>query len=253
MKLSGTAVLLMLLATNPMIADDPESQIPGRFIPKWGGRAIWISASEALNQDGSVRQGVLHQNDLRELHRRRDWLRDRRQRGISTQGVPRDCDVNFVGYVSQGGESQVNSFDQLRDLARTRTVIRGTVVASDVGIHSGMPHAILRVNSDAAGIVYLIYPHARLRMNGMLVCNADPYYAEPPAIGASITAIVSQPLDQTGTLYWPSGWSIFYERDGVVVAAPFIRDDVALHRFQSLDDLTSALRGAEPPHQSHRQ
>ena len=89
MKLSGTAVLLMLLATNPMIADDPESQIPGRFIPKWGGRAIWISASEALNQDGSVRQGVLHQNDLRELHRRRDWLRDRRQRGISTQGVPR--------------------------------------------------------------------------------------------------------------------------------------------------------------------
>lgn len=239
MKRRDIAVLLVLLASTATGAV-AESAVRGRFSFKWDGAPIWISAGEALNPDGSVRPGVLDEFQRDELQRRRELLRAQRRSGISTQDV-RDCDVEFVGYLAEGGDPGVETFEALRELAMERTVISGTVAGSDVGIHYGMPHTVLRIESDSAGTIYVIVPYGQLRLDGMTVCNADPLYSEPAAVGDAITVIVSKPLDETGALYWPAGSSILYEHEGVLVAAPFLRDDPALHRFTSLEALTAAL------------
>jgi hypothetical protein len=254
MELSWKTVFLVLLTCAVTArAEDPEALIPGRFMPKGDGQPIWVSAREALSADGSVRQGVLHELQLRDLHSRRDRLLARRQRGISTE-VDSTCDVQFIGYTSQGDgfDPNVKTFAELRDLAATRPVIRGTVIASAVGIHFGMPHTVLRVDTPSAGVVHLLYPHGRIRMNGMMVCNEDPYYSEVPSIGDAITVVLPQPFDEMETLYWPPGSSIFYEHEGGVVAAPYLRNDPAIQQFKSLAQLTPALLGAEKPRESHR-
>jgi len=244
MKRSDIAVLLVLLASTATAA--AESAVRDRFSFKWDGAPIWISAGEALNTDSSVRPGVLDEFQRDELQKRRELLRAQRRSGISTQD-DRGCDVEFVGYVAEGGDPGVETFEALRDAAIERTVISGTVAGSAVGIHFGMPHTVLRIESGSAGTIYVIVPHGRLRLDGMMVCNADPLYSEPAAIGDAITVIVSKPLDETGALYWPAGSSIVYEHEGVLVVAPFLRDDPALHRFRSLEALTAALRKEHSP------
>jgi hypothetical protein len=245
MNSTWKAVFLVVLIATRANGDDPESLIPRRFV-RDRGQTIWVSATEALNEDGRVREGVMHELERRELRHRRDMLLERRQRGLSTDGDP-DCEVRFIGYVSQGGgiDPDVDTFAELRDLAASRTVITGTVTASAVGVHFGMPHTVLRIDSDSAGAIPLIYPHGRLRMDGMMVCNADPMYSEPPATGDAITVILPRPLDDTGTLYWPPGSSILYEHEGVIVAAPYLRNDLAIQQFKALDQITPALLGAE--------
>lgn len=254
MKLSRNAVLFLLLAVSPAIADDHDSLIPGRFIFKGGHAPIWISEREMFQDDGSLRKGVLDDLHMGELSRRRDWLRDRRRRGISTNAAA-DCDVNFIGYVSQGGGSDphVTTFTDLRNLATRRPVITGKVTATALGIHFGMPHTVVRIDSATAGVTHLIYPHGRLRVNGMTVCNADPHYSEPPSIGDMIAVILPMPLDETGTLYWPPGSSILYEHEGRLVASPYLRDDLTLRELKSLDRVTATLLAGEHPRESHRQ
>ena len=247
MKRLRIAVLLVILSSVAGVAA-AESAIPDRFVNRWGD-LIWVSAEEALSSDGSVREG-LNDVDRRKLHRRREALIEQR-RGLSTQQAG-GCDVEFIGYVSQGGEGDVKTFADLREIAAARTVISGTVTASAVGLHNGMPHTVLNVESDSVDRIHVIYPHGRIQLENMTVCNADPMYSELPAVGDAITVIVSKPFDASGTLYWPAGSSILYEHDGVLVIAPYLRDDLQFQRFKSLGDATAALH-TRPIPESRRQ
>jgi hypothetical protein len=242
-KCSSAAVIVVLL----VFAASAAELIPGRFTFQWGDGAIWISEREAVMADGHLRAGMLDEQDWRQLERWRDNLAAQRERdGVTLQRTGEPCDVEYFGYVMDGGgEPDVETLEALRDVAAERTVIGGVVAASAVGLHNRMPYTVLRMDSESAGSIYLLYAHARMRIEEMMVCNADPLYSEPPAVGDAITVIVSKPLDRSGTLYVAAGSSILYEHAGKLVAAPYLRDDPGIARFESLRDITADLRARQ--------
>lgn len=241
MRKTAAAVLIVLFSACTGFAfAESAKPIPERFLRKWDGEPIWVSARAALTPEGSLRPGILHDHDKRELQRRRELLREQRKQGIAAADALR-CDVEFVGYVSESGEPEADTFEALRNIAATNQVVTGRVTASAVGLHFGMPHTVLKIDSDG-GTTYLMVPHGRMRLDGMTVCNADPRYSELPAIGDGIIAVVADPIDSTGTLYTAAGSAILYEHGSTVVVPPGLRHDPALRRFQSLDDLAATLK-----------
>jgi hypothetical protein len=229
------AAIVLVLFAQVVTADEPA--IPRRFSFRFDHRPIWISQRDLFTEGGSVRQGILREHDWEDYEQRRKMKSDG------------DCDVRFVGYLD-GYESNVRTLEELLDLAARRTVISGTVTASDVGLHLAMPpHTVLRIDRERGEAAYVVYPHGRIPIEDMMVCNADPHYADPPPrVGDAVTVLAEEPFEDTGTLYWPAGSSISFERDGVLVAAPYFRDDPAVARFTTLQSITDLLRSRQKSH-----
>ncbi|HYC62238.1 MAG TPA: hypothetical protein VEK79_21990 [Thermoanaerobaculia bacterium] len=97
MKFAHGAILLVLLMRTAS-ADEPD--VPRRFEFKFGGQAIWISQRELFTEGGSVRQGILREQDWSALERRRDMKKDG------------ECDVQFIGSMD-AYESNVRTWDAL--------------------------------------------------------------------------------------------------------------------------------------------
>lgn len=192
-----------------------EEPIPTRFTRPFHDLTIWIAASEAITADGTVRPDILRSYRRTEMLRRRATREQQRARAATEQqapDAPRDdadtCDVEYFGSSDFSSGWPVHSVAELREAAATRTVISGVVTASAAGFHAGKPHTVLRIETAppaAARVVYLFYPSARLRFEGMTVCNHDPGFAPLPAIGTAVTVVAGEPSDSTGTLYVTDG------------------------------------------------
>jgi hypothetical protein len=216
----GLAVVLVACVNVRVISAD-DNTIPGRFLFKYGGDPIWISASEAITGSGTLRPDVPRPEHLKRVMTR--WHeQEASRRSVDTQQVADPCDVTYTESFTEGpDEGAITSLAVLDEMAATRSVINGTVSASAMGIHDGVPYTIVQIDSDSMGAfpkrVYLMYPRGRLRFDGMAFCNNSPAYSELPRIGDPIMFIASHPLDSTDTLFFTS-W-IVYERDTAVVSS----------------------------------
>lgn len=237
---------LFLLATSAVAA---EVGIPERFDFKFDGAPIWISAARAIAADGSVRAEVLRPEERDELRdrRREQAARDDRQRVIQDESSSL-CDVNFFGSVDGADVYPATTLEDLVEFAATRSVVSGIVAGSAVGLHGGKPHTILQVTRDVAveggTVAYLLYPSGELRFDGMTVCNADPAFAAPPAVGDAVTFVAGSAIDSTGTLFVTDGSWILYERAGATVLPPALQSDAKLQSIPTARALALFLREA---------
>jgi hypothetical protein len=216
----GLAIVFVACVNVRVISAD-DNTIPGRFTFKFGGDPIWISASEAIAASGTLRLDVPRPEHLKRLMT--GWHeQEASRRSIDTQQDAQPCDITFTESFTEGpDEGAITSLAVLDEVAATRAVINGTVSASAVGIHDGVPYTILQIDADSMGAipkrVYLMYPRGRLRFDGMTFCNNSPAYSELPGIGDPIMFIASHPLDSTDTLFFTS-W-IVYESGTAVVSS----------------------------------
>jgi hypothetical protein len=251
------AVVVLLLLVTPAFAADPG--IPDRFDFKFDGGPIWVSGDRAIAADGAARPGVLRPEVRDELldRRREQAARSHRQEATQDEASAR-CDVNFFGSVDGADVYPATTLEALVDFAATRSVVSGTVTASAVGLHAGKPHTILQVRTDASAggvpIAYLLYPSGKLSFEGMTVCNDDPAFAAPPAVGDAVTFVTASAIDSTGTLFVTDGSWILYEHAGAAVLPPGLQSDARLRRIPTARALALYLREArEARHESQRE
>lgn len=242
-RLRALTLFAACLSALIVAADQPPA-IPARFEFKFDGGVIWVAASEAITSDGTVRPGILRNAARQELEYRRKNQAERRKRAGAT--APAECDVAFFGaLVDDFDHTPVATLAELRAAASTRSVVSGVVTASAVGFHIGIPHVVLRIETDSRsprGVVYLLHPTGRLRFEGMTVCNYDPAYSGTPSVGDAITFVASTPIDATGTLFTVPGSWIFYDHRGTVVRPPGFLGDADAQRLRSARELADYLR-----------
>ena len=233
------ATCVSLLVSAGVAFAQPENEaIPDRFVFRRSTDAIWTSESAALASDGRIHPGVVSS----EWRKERVWRRGAQARGRGAAPAPDACTVEFFGLTDDHDGFTVATLAELQAVASTRSLYTGVVTASRVGWHAGMPFTVLRIASDAHRVVYLLYPFGRLRLDDMIVCNADPEYADMPRAGDRIAFVASRPIDSTEALFATSGSWILYERAGKVVTSPDLRDDAALQTFATLRVITEYLR-----------
>jgi hypothetical protein len=127
------------------------------------------------------------------------------------------------------------------------------VKAVHAGIHSGQPFSVIAIErSGAAPPVYLLYPHARIEIDGSRICNADPSFADLPRPGEPILFVARPPIDASERLYSVRGDRIFYERGGSLVSAPTLALDPDLIGVKSLAQLLEQLRPESNPARTGR-
>lgn len=243
-RLRAMSLLAAFFTGLLVAAAEEHPTIPLRFEFKFGGGVIWVAASEAITSDGIVRPGILRSAAREDLEYRRKHQADGRARSAMTAAV--DCDVAFFGAIVDNFENTpVSTLAELRSKASSRRVVSGVVTACAVGLHTGMPHLVLRVNTDSRGsrdVVYLLYPAGRVHFDGMTVCNADPAYSGTPAIGDAITFVAPEPIDASDTLFTVPGSWIFYDHQGALVRPPGLRADAETQRIRSAREVADYLR-----------
>lgn len=213
-----------VISVSSGVAAADDNTIPGHFDFKFGGDPLWISASEAITASGTLRADIRRPAHLKRLIAQRQE-REAGGPGVTSQAAAVDetCEISFAERFTEGpDEGAIPSLEVLEEMVSTRSVIDGTVSATAVGIHEGMPYTILQIDVSSkeapANRVYLMYPKGRLRFDGMTFCNDDSGFSSLPAIGDPILFIASYPLDSTGTLYFTS-W-VVYEHQSAVVSSP---------------------------------
>jgi hypothetical protein len=233
-------ILLLLAATLTS-----SGEIPARFEHKSGG-SLWVARAKTTALD-ALRRRDLTETQLESIRSRIEKTAHRR---VTTNAVPVDeqCAAVFAGYVASGGTDDfpVGSLARLREIAGTRSVITGNVAAVQAGLHNGQPFSVIAVDTGHT-LVYLLYPNAKVEVDGSLICNADPRYAALPRRGEPILFLAAAPVDSAGRLYFVPPDRIFYERDGAVVSAPALALDPDLLNVRSVGQLLERLHPERPP------
>jgi hypothetical protein len=219
-------------------ADAPT--IPRYFEFRYGRELLWISATEAITAEGTLRPDV-----PRAAHLDHSIARWKEQ-----HAGPQPCDITFGHSFTEGPDDGViQSVEVLDEVVATRTVIDGTVSASTVGMHDGQPYMILQIDvpskNGRSEPVYLMYPKGRLQFEGITFCKDDELFSGLPAAGDPIVFITSYPLDARGTLYQTT-W-VVYEHDGQVVGSAQLELE-AEARPRSVREFAARLRASQ-----HRQ
>ncbi|HYC58293.1 MAG TPA: hypothetical protein VEK79_01890 [Thermoanaerobaculia bacterium] len=222
-RLGAVIVCAVVLTTKVVSANDDT--IPKRFVSKFGGDPIWISATEAISPEGTLRKEIRRTAHLQRLIARHEKERSRRAVAPDAQSTA-ECDIAFSERFTDGpDDGAVTSLEILDEMGATRSIITGRVSASRIGIHDSTPYTILQVDVDSPGTspkrVYLMYPRGRLQFDGLSVCNVNPLYSELPSVGDQLVFIASYPIDSTGTLF--STPLIIYEHEASVVIPPHLQ------------------------------
>jgi hypothetical protein len=239
----GVALVVLLLFAKPGFAAPPD--IPQTFEFRFDGRPIWISAASAIAADGRVRPGVLRPEV-------RDELLDRRREDASLQAqasVQADssskCDATFFGSLHGSDAGPATTFADLVNIAASQLVVSGIVSGTEVGLHAGKPYTVLQIQTDVpvagGSVAYLLYPDGKLRFDDMTVCNDDPAFAAPPAVGDAVTFVTGSAIDSTGALFVTDGSLILYDHDGAAVLPPALESDAKLRLIPSARELARAL------------
>jgi len=246
------AVLTAFLLSSgdlPVRATD----VPARFEARLGSRPVWV-ARERTTATEALRRGELTETQIENIRSRMESTSRWR---ATTHGASDDgrCAALFAGYIADGGDDNfaVGSLSALREVAPSRTVMAGRVVAVRPGFHNGQPFSVIAIDRPAASTVYLLYPYARVEVDGSLICNADPSFADLPRLGEPIAFVASAPFDATQRLYYVRGDRIFYERDSAVVSAPALAMDPDLLNVRSLGQLLEQLHPERPPSPRERE
>lgn len=240
------AAILFATCLSPLVvaASDQTAGIPARFEFKFHSATIWVAASEAINSDGTIRPGILQSAVRQELEYRRKNQAERRKRAGAPAAT--DCDVAFYGIIAEDPDQYpVATLEALREAASVRTVISGVVSATAVGLHTAIPHTVVRIvtdSHDGDNVVYLLYPTGRLHFDGLTVCNDDPSYAPTPSPGDAITFVAASPIDATGKLFNPPGSWIFYDHRGGSVLPPGLLSDAEARKVRSAREMADFLR-----------
>jgi hypothetical protein len=246
----GVALVVLLLLAKIGFAAPPD--IPERFEFRFDGRPIWISAPSAITADGRVRPGVLRPEVRDELldRRREDAIQVQAQASVQADSSSR-CDATFFGGLHGSDAGQATTFADLVDIAASRSVVSGNVSGTVVGLHAGKPYTIVQIQTDVpvagGSVAYLLYPDGKLRFDGMTVCNDDPAFAAPPAVGDAVTFVTGSAIDSTGALFVTDGSLILYDHDGAVVLPPAFESDAKLRLIPSARELARVLREAREP------
>jgi hypothetical protein len=236
------AVALALGASSGLASAD--NTIPRYFEFKYGGDLLWIAASEAITSSGTLRPDVPRpahlQNHLAEQASRRPVVSDDAQ-------PTEKCDVSYGRiFVDGPDEGAITSVATLNETIATRSVISGTVTASELGLHYGIPHTILQIDpepdADSVDRVYLMFPRGRLRFEGVTFCNEDPTVAGLPAIGDPIMFVASYPLDSAGTLF-STTWIVYEQKSRLTISQHFLMESDA--RPKSVRGFAQDLRASQ--------
>jgi hypothetical protein len=82
----------------------------------------------------------------------------------------------------------------------------------------------------------------------MTVCQDDPRFAAPPAVGDVVTFLTRSALDMNGTLFMTGGSTLLYDHDGTVVLPPGLDSDAELRRIGFARKLAHVLRETREEH-----
>jgi hypothetical protein len=82
----------------------------------------------------------------------------------------------------------------------------------------------------------------------MTVCQDDPKFAAPPAVGDVVIFLTRSALDINGTLFITGGSTLLYDHDGTVVLPPGLESDAELRRIGSVRKLAHVLRETREEH-----
>lgn len=231
--------VVFLLGTSGVTA---AAEIPDRFLFPYDGLVIWISETAAISEDGRLRPGVIEPEELRVLRRQ---AAAHRAASPSAEGESGGCNATFFEACDVDLASPT-TFGELVDAAATRSVVSGIVSRSAIGLHQGLPYTVLQIERDVPGkdgaVAYLLYPKAKLRFEGMTVCQDDPRFAPPPAVGDVVTFLTRSALDVNGTLFMTDGSTLLYDRHGTLVLPPGLESDAELRRIGSARKLAQVLR-----------
>jgi hypothetical protein len=234
--------LILVLLAMPCAASGARMETP-RFqsLNPYRAAPLWIAAEEALTPEGTLREGAIAPAEVVSLENAfKLYERQKANLDPSACGVTRGSAQDFAP-----GMEIAQSWDDVRERARTGVVISGVVVESKVGFYAGAPSTLLRIDAKRSNRAlpydaYLVYPRGSVIINGVRVCTYDPAYADVPAAGDRILFVASQPLDESGTLFGPPAELIFYERGERLVPSPAARRR-GLVPFRALDDFIRAL------------
>jgi hypothetical protein len=214
------------------IASADDNTIPRYFDFKFGGAPIWIAATEAITEEGTLRADI----------QRPEGLKNRIAQSRERPRPSATCDVQYGHFFDEAPDDFPLTLEVLNEVLATRSVISGTVTASAVGIHNVVPYTILQIDLDSSKRVYLMYPRGRLHFDGITFCHEDDFFSEPPSIGDPIVFIASDPIDGTGVLFVTS-W-IVHEHDGELLITQHLQLEWKA-RPKSVGEFAKALRAAQ--------
>jgi len=195
------AVLLFLAVVSSAIAardfpDQFESKNPFRKTP------LWIFEREAVSSDGELRAAAVEPVEHRILYAEVEKA-TRRRASTSAAAANDGCAVTFGSpYDDAPNVSPPQSWSAVRARAKSGTVLRGTVRGIRAGLYGGIPFSVLQIDlAEQTRSVYLLYPEAKVTVNGATVCTNDPSYSGMPDIGNDIIFVAAGALDTGNEVY----------------------------------------------------
>lgn len=215
------ALILIVGVRSDAVA--AENEIPRYFEHKLDWALLWLTLSEAITPEGTLRPDLRRHDTVSSEMRRHLDQELARKTAAGVKPTPDVCDVEYGHTFADGPDDGViTSSAALEELLETRSVISGTVTATDVGLHSGVPFTILQIDTNSEGApakrVFLLYPRGRARYGGLTYCNEDPEFKELPSIGDSILFVASYAVDATNTLFI-TNYVVYETKSGVVATA----------------------------------
>jgi hypothetical protein len=204
---------------------------------------LWVSARAAVTEQQALRPDALAAHEYRMEQeqiaaakvRRRDMTARIQE---SSRRDPNECDVRFAPPSDLLPSDDPATWTAARELTHTHKLVRGSVLATDVGFFFGIPATVIEI-SEAGHAVFLLLVNGSIEVDGVRVCTVSPNMTTAPSAGDRVVAFVGQPLNDVGTLYDVSPGRLFFEHEGHLILSPRLKRTAGT--FQSLDDVMAVL------------
>lgn len=253
-----TTCRFMVLFAVVLFSEIPlQAQAPSILEPKaqrHQGPPLWISASQAADETKiidleSIDNPILTRavegqlEDLKDRHV--DLSKAGNEPRVATISPP-ECTSTLDSNDDRGGIGDTSTLSSL--IARSRSILRGSIRTVDFGFDGGVPGSLLSVQvsetikgSPPSGLLYVLYPVARFRIGPLRFCNASKGF-EPRPGDEILLFDFTGPVDRDDVLFAPRLQQILFEsRNGVLFLPPNLKENSDLRAARGLDELVKRL------------
>ena len=253
MRIVAVAALSLLANVwSPLYAGDSKSALPDEL----GGQTstalpAWVSADRALDANGNPLPAKVGEHSVTMLRQ----MKAMRERATPMEAARTD---GCTSYMTLPTPEHYRRNATLRDLTtEANDVIVGRVVARSEGFFRGSPASLLRVavtkshrTSDELRFrtqdVYLVYPHANIRIGGSLHCTRAPGMSFEPAAGDRVLIFKYLPSASRDAILIEADATreVIFENDGRLILSPKLAGDASLRGVATFDALSTLVGDA---------
>jgi hypothetical protein len=240
-----TVGALLLFAAG---AASAQATLPDTFTREGASAPFFVSRTIATASDGGIRWGLFSASSRRLLEL--NIARRTQQASVTAEAnAPASpCRETTVSSLHVSGDT--TSLDNM--IHSARTVYRAEIVSMEDGFDGAVPSTILAAeihnvvrSADGfptRGVVFVAYPRADFRIEGVRFCNAGTHPSYVPQIGDHVLIFAfDRPRDMTGAFLLTRPEQLVFERDNRLFTVKAFANDRLVRVGSTLSNVERAI------------